>query len=457
MLLRLRNTTCAGALTLLFLSSGIFASLFAQDAASAATGQSSSSAPNPTLPYLMQHRDLWPAQLTLTAPVRLSIVSNGKEVGAVVSPEGTTVDLVSVSETGLVVQVMAARASISPDQTDLWARVAAASAKANSLPPPAPPAQTPSPAESPAAPSPALLPHAAVPPVFAPGATAPAPATNGPNLLLNDEVTPRDNFTKAAFRFWSPAYQQPIRGVIVLVPGFSQDGRGMIDNSAWQGLARKYRLALVSCYLQGGDYHDAMRGTGDALLEALKEFADKASHAEVSQAPLLLYGESAGGQFNYNFTLWKPERVMAFVVNKGAYYDRDEPDSRMCSVPGLFFLGSKDSELRINAITEIWTVGRKLGALWALAPQPNSGHEFSKTPPVARVFFEGVLKNCLPDESLSSDDNALMKPMQENQGWLGDLATHQIHDGSSDIEPNRAQAWLPDQASAAAWKAFVAP
>jgi hypothetical protein len=407
---------------------------------------------------------LWPAQLTLAAPVRLSIVSNGKEVGSVVSPEGTTVDLVSVSETGLIVQVMEARASVSPDQTDLWARVAAASAKANSTPtPPSPsPSRAPSPAMSPVAPSPGVSPNAAMPPAFAPGSPTPAAAfaTSGPPVLLDYEVTPRDNFTKAAFRFWSPAYDQPIRGVIVLVPGFSQDGRSMLGSGDWQSLARKYRLALVSCFLQGGDYHDAMRGTGDALLEALKEFADKSSHPEVSHAPLLLYGESAGGQFNYNFTLWKPERVMTFVVNKGGYYDGNEPDSHMCSVPGLFFLGAKDSDLRIQAITGIWTEGRKRGALWALAPQPNSGHEFSKTAPVARVFFDAVLKNRLPDESLASDDNAsdstaLMKPMQETQGWLGDLATHEIHDGSTDSEPNRNDAWLPDQAAATAWENFV--
>jgi hypothetical protein len=146
---------------------------------------------------------------------------------------------------------------------------------------------------------------------------------------------------------------------------------------------------------------------------------------------------------------------MTFVVNKGGYYDGAEPDNHCCSVPGLFFLGLKDSDLRINAITRIWTEGRKQGALWALAPQPNSGHEFSKTAALARVFFEGVLKYRLPDDSLSSGDAPSMNPMQENQGWLGDLTTHDIHDGSTDSEPNRNDAWLPDQSSAIAWKAFV--
>jgi len=394
---------------------------------------------HPTLADLAQHRESWPAQLTLKTDVPMDIISNGKKVGSITSPQGATVDLVSISNTAVQIRVLSATASVTPDQTDLWERVATSptsnTAPAAPPPPPPPAAVTASPAPTP--PTPAATP------------------VLGPPLQLDYEASPSDNFTKAAFRFWSPPYDQPIRGVIVIVPGLDGDGRNMLSAPAWQALARKYRLALVACFLQGGDYYNAPNGTGDALLEALKEFAEKSGHPEISQAPLLLYGESAGGQFDYDFVLWKPERVMTFVVNKGGYYDGDEPDSHTCAVPGLFFLGLKDSNLRINAVTGIWTEGRKQGALWALAPQPNSGHEFSKTAATAQVFFQGVLKNRLPDDSLSSDDAPPMKPMQENQGWLGDLKTHEIHDGSTDSEPNLNDAWFPDQNSAIAWKAFV--
>jgi len=29
---------------------------------------------------------------------------------------------------------------------------------------------------------------------------------------------------------------------------------------------------------------------------------------------------SAGGEFNYEFTAWMPERIVAFVANKGGVY-----------------------------------------------------------------------------------------------------------------------------------------
>jgi pimeloyl-ACP methyl ester carboxylesterase len=402
-------------------------------------------APSPrTLADLVQHPDSWPKQVTLKVDVQMDIISNGKKVGSTVSPAGTTVDLISVSATSIGIQVISAQASVSPDQTDLWERVAPAASKVSVAPVPALPQPT----------APVTTPHAP-PPTTAPDSTVVATTDSGPPLIFDYEVTARDNFTKAAFRFWSPPYKQPVRGVIVLVPGLDGDGRGMLNSPAWQTLARKYGLALVACFMQGGNYYNAPGGTGDALLEALKKFADLSGRTEISQVPLLLYGESAGGQFNYDFVLWKPERVMAFVVNKGGYYDQDAPDTHTCATPGLFFLGQKDSDLRINAITTLWTTGRKMGALWALAPQPNSGHEFSRTAPVAQIFFNGVLKNRLPDESQVSDGSPTMQPMQENQGWLGDLTTCEIHDGSNDASPDRTASWFPDHDSADAWKAFV--
>ncbi len=403
-------------------------------------------AAHPSLAELAQHRNQWPAQLTLKVDVAMDLMSNGKKVGSMTSAAGATVDVVSINATAIQIKVISATASVSPEQTDLWERIKASkpmAVDANGLPvlpqlnPPTPPPP-------------------AAPPKPVASTTAPAPAAeNGAPVTLDYEVPAQATFTTAAFRFWCPAYKDSVRGVIVLVPGLDGDGRGMLDAVGWQNLARKYRLALVACYMMGGNYYNAPRGTGDALLEAIRNFAEKSGHTDMARAPLLLYGESAGGQFDYDFVLWKPERVMAFVVNKGGYYNQDEPDSRTCATPGLFFLGKTDSDLRINAITAIWTTGRHLGALWALAPQPNSGHEFSRTPPVAQAFFDAVLKARLPDDTLASDGPPPMKAIEEKQGWLGDLTTHEIRDASTDSEPDHKAAWLPDQNSAMVWKAFV--
>ena len=279
------------------------------------------------------------------------------------------------------------------------------------------------------------------------------PATGSPHVF-DYEVAARANFTKAAFRLWSPAYAQPIRAIVVLVPGYNGDGRKALAESAWQDFARSNRLALVACFMQG-DYAVARSGSGDALEEALTTFAQQSSHPEIAHVPLLLYGASAGGQFNYNFVIWRPSRVMAFIVNKGGFYDDQEPDSNAYTTPGLFFLGMNDEGFRIQSITRIWTQGRRRGALWALAPQPESGHEFSRTAGVARVFFASVLKVRLPNENLISGDHSAMQPLQESKGWLGDLSTHDIRPANVELQPSRTASWLPDEVSAQEWKEFV--
>jgi hypothetical protein len=303
----------------------------------------------------------------------------------------------------------------------------------------------------------ALLLLAAWIPIAARPAHAQSPAKQTPPtaaspLILEHEIDPRGNFSKAAFRFWSPESGGPIRGLVVLVPGANGDGRKKVYDPGWQAFARSHRLALVACFLQGDNYHDATGGTGDALLEAIAWFAGESSHPELALNPLLLYGESAGGQFNYNFAFWKPARVVAFVVNKGGFYNHEPPTPPAYAIPGLFILGQDDEQFRIDAITGKWTEGRRRGALWALAPQPHSGHEFSRTAALAQVFFDAVLQVRLPNPAAGA---AAMQPMHEAQGWLGDLTTHTIHSASSDPQPGQDAAWLPDEASAVAWKAFV--
>jgi hypothetical protein len=394
----------------------------------------------------------WPAQVKLKKDEQLVILRDGQQVGAIGAPADSLVQLVSVEATTLRIAVGAAQASVAPDDTDFAERLAAAGAGA------APPSTS-------AVAVVTNTPATNAPPVVAPPAPVAAapneaslPAVSGAPLQFDFEAPPGSAYKKAAFHFWSPAYAQPLRGLIIMTPGNNGDGRGMTKDPAWEALARKHGLGLIASCLQGGDYQRPELGTGDAFRAARSQFANQSGHPEVATVPLLLWGVSAGGQWNYNYMLWRPDDVMAFVVNKGGYYEDGDPDSHARQTPGLFILGQADQAFRIQAITKIWTAGRSAGALWALAPQPRSGHEFSKTDPLARVFFEAVLQARLPDSSaLSADstDGPALKPMQENPGWLGNLTTHEVHDDSTDADMDRKAAWLPDQATAQAWKVFV--
>jgi pimeloyl-ACP methyl ester carboxylesterase len=260
------------------------------------------------------------------------------------------------------------------------------------------------------------------------------------------EIAPRDNFGKAAFRYWQPDDITAIKGIAVLVPGINGDGRGWADDQVWQSFAQRHNFALVACYMTGG-YCQANNGSGAALLEALKLFAQKSGHPEVENAPLILWGHSAGGQFNYEFACWKPERVIAFIVNKGGYYSTYNPSPETLQVPAVFFIGANDSQIRIQNITQFFSTGRRQGAPWTLAVEPNTGHEIGGTREFAIPFFDTIIPLRLSAETTKLVD------LKEYSGWTGDLTTSEISQKSKSSDT--LNAWLPNEAMAKKWQAFV--
>lgn len=270
---------------------------------------------------------------------------------------------------------------------------------------------------------------------------------------IDDSIPSGANFDKAQFRLWLPNNVPAVRAVLVLVPGSNGDGRAMAQDTVWQAFATKNRLGIVACRFtdkphdQGfiEDYVDVRRGSGQALFEVLNRFASRTKHPELGTAPLLLWGMSAGGQFDYEMTAWKPERVVAFVANKGGIYYTALASRAAREVPGMLFIGGKDLEQRIETITGLFAVNRRGAALWALALEPGVAHVVGRSRDVSMVFFEDVLAERL------ADDGSL-KTIPEKNGWLGNP-----HDGSVGPFgplPNYPLAWLPSERVARAWHAM---
>ena len=140
----------------------------------------------------------------------------------------------------------------------------------------------------------------------------------------------------------------------------------------------------------------------------------RSKHPELATAPFLLWGMSAGGEFNYEFVCWKPERVVAFVVNKGNIYYTALAPKAARSVPGILFTGGKDLEFRTSTITGLFAVNRRGGALWALAEEPSAAHVVGRSRDVALVLFEDAL-------ALRLGDGSALKPLAEKSGFLGDI------------------------------------
>ena len=201
-------------------------------------------------------------------------------------------------------------------------------------------------------------------------------------VILEESAAAGANYDKAEFRLWLPADAGLIRAIVVLVPESNGDGRSAVNDSVWQAFATRLHLALVGCRFTDKphaqsfieEYADVTHGSGQALIDTLGMFARRTKHPELANAPFLLWGISAGGAFNYEFTAWKPERVAAFVVNKGGIYYTALTSKAAREVPGMFFVGGKDLEFRTNTIVGLFAINRRAGALWALAEEPSVAH-----------------------------------------------------------------------------------
>src|SRR5262252_2639658 len=261
---------------------------------------------------------------------------------------------------------------------------------------------------------------------------------------LDDTIPPGANFDKAEFRFWAPPGVATLRGTMVLVPGSNGDGRAMAEDTVWQAFASRQHLALLACRFTDKphdqnfieDYVNVSHGSGQALLDALGHFATRSKHPELASESLLFWGMSAGGQFNYEFASWKPERVLAFVVNKGGIYYTALTPRATRAIPALLFIGGKDLESRVNTITGLFDLNRRGGALWALAPEPSAAHIVGRSRDMSIMFFDDVIPLRLGDEGL--------RPLAESSGYVGDLHASKVWSMNETAAlPNYPTSWLP--------------
>ena len=265
------------------------------------------------------------------------------------------------------------------------------------------------------------------------------------------------NYDRAEFRLWRPDGTRPVRAVVVLVPGSDEDGRAQVEDVHWQAFAAKHDLALVGCHFSDKphpqmfieSYADAARGSGQALLDALAAFGAELGRPELASAPLLLWGMSAGGQFNYEFVAWRPDRVAGFIVNKGGFYYSAllSPEARR--VPGLLFVGGKDVETRQQAIRGLFAINRRGGALWALIEEPAAAHVVGRSRDIAERFFDDLI----PLRLAPSSSKAL--PLAEEQGFSGDPKSFAAHKVGTHEDGNLpyATSWLPTERMARLWEA----
>lgn len=199
------------------------------------------------------------------------------------------------------------------------------------------------------------------------------------------------------FKLWLPEGVGKPKALVVLTPPSQSDGRGDVNDPEWQAFATKHGLGLVGCFFQDDvptgieQYCDMSHVDEYGLCTGFRLTSFIERKFGWKHPKLLLWGFSAGGQFNYEFTARYPEDVAAFVVNKGGIYYTALASEKARKVPGLFIVGSKDALWRQNILYGIYGVNRIAGCDWSLKVE-DTGHSEGKSKAYGMELFEHVLE-----------------------------------------------------------------
>jgi len=282
-----------------------------------------------------------------------------------------------------------------------------------------------------------------------------------PGVRLDWGAPAGANHDHAEFRLWIADGGRPMQAVVVLVSGSNEDGRPLIEDTHWRAFAARHSLALLGCkfvdkshpqmYIEA--YADASKGSGQALIDALAEFSIQLGQPELAQAPLLLWGISAGGEFNYEFVAWKSERVAGFIVNKGGFYYSALLSSEARRVPGLMFTGRRDLEARQDAVRGLFAINRGAGALWTLIEEPAAAHVVGRSRDIAERYFDELI--ALRLGPLSASKPAGLRPLVSETGYSGDpkKSIAQKIGAIKGDNPADLVSWLPNERTARLWEA----
>jgi hypothetical protein len=269
------------------------------------------------------------------------------------------------------------------------------------------------------------------------------------------------NYSSASFRIWVPDGVADVRGAVVYTPGLNGDGRDFADRAFWQAAARSWHFALVGTSYSGGDYAHVGGGSGDALLKALEQAGSMSNHPELKNVALLPFGFSQGGGTSFNWPAWKPERVIAWAENKGAFsYPTNAAPAY--PVPGLIILGSVGQQASQwnNNLRGAFDPGRANGALWALVMDWGKDHEEGRQDLIVAAYASALIKRRLPCAS-AKNGPVTLRALTEASGWLGDNgswstgAASVVAPYASYAGDKRKASWLPDAYTANVWRALT--
>lgn len=264
-------------------------------------------------------------------------------------------------------------------------------------------------------------------------------------------VTSKD--AKAEAVLFVPDSVKKVRTAIV--PIDYGHGHAVYDAPEWRQLAATIDAALVRVRFSSigsprgglGTVNFAQDG-GDLLFSVLRRLSEDSGHPDLAASPLILWGHSGGGGVASILTGAHPERVLAFIRYHSGPVGGDL--RTISTVPSLLISGGQDTTAPAPVAEGLWKSGRAMGAPWAFAIHADAVHGDTKDlGPAHRLMASwtaAVVRHRLPSGSTT------LQNVRESSGWLGDNRTGVIGSHESFMGEKTAASWLPDEATARAWR-----
>jgi hypothetical protein len=262
-----------------------------------------------------------------------------------------------------------------------------------------------------------------------------------------------DEGQEKAVRLAIPADLQIVRGLLVNTNAAGGDTRARYTLPYLRAFAALHGLAFVGA--QGFNSHP---GSVTVLEHALDRFAGESGHAELVNAPFVVYGFSAGGGFANRLLDELPERVIASAPLSTVMRRMVIPTAAL-EVPVCMFSG--EVEDRMNPLlVDAMQMHRPRGAHFAWAMVEGQGHAETDQATLAIPFLDHCIRLRYPPDADPRAGPVALKPLALSSGWLADNTTW--HSALASVapysDPGAAAAttsWLPDEDIAFIYRAYA--
>ena len=229
-----------------------------------------------------------------------------------------------------------------------------------------------------------------------------------------------DGITKS-IRLKIPEGVNEVEGILIKGNPWQGGVLDYVDDSVANAFASSINFAVMATSLWGRFKINEEFELFEFCIDSLAQMSE---HPEISDAPFIFFGCSNGGQMAHSYNSLRPEKCIAFLVDKGGYYINPIPDTMALLTPGILVAGELDAQYRIDAINDLFYNNRPRGAKWSHILCQGVGHaSVDETHYLFLTMAEAAYKLRYPLNQTPVNGPVILRNLNENNGWLSDSTT----------------------------------